>query len=48
MRRVINVDLDILVKELIEKCKMSTKQEQITILTMAPSSWTIDETAAEF
>lgn len=41
-------DFNILMKQLKEKCTMSTKQEQISILTLAPSSWTIDKTAAQF
>jgi hypothetical protein len=41
-------DLNVLMNELKEKCKVLTKQEQITVLTLVPSSWTIDKTAAEF
>jgi hypothetical protein len=41
-------DLDILMKLLKEKCAVSTKQEQISILTLAPPSWTIEKTATEF
>jgi len=41
-------DLDILIKLLKEKCAISSKQEQLSILTLAPSSWSIEKTAAEF
>ena len=35
-------------KTLISECKSASKPEQIQILTLAPTSWTIDKTAREF
>jgi len=41
-------DLDTLVTLLKEKCSTSTKQEQISLLTLAPASWTIAKCVEQF
>ena len=42
------VDLDVIVKEIKEKCSTSNKATTLQLLTLAPSSWTIGKTANEF
>jgi len=41
-------DLNELVSLLKEKCKVSSRQEQVRILTLTPPSWSIQKTADEF
>lgn len=41
-------DLENLMDLLKTKCRESTRKEKIKILTLVPSSWTINKTAAEF
>jgi hypothetical protein len=42
------MDLDDLIISMKEKCAVSTRQGKIQILTMAPPSWSIEQTAREF
>ena len=41
-------DLSKLVEELKEKCQISSRKEKVKLLTLVPSSWSIDRVAAEF
>lgn len=41
-------DLDLLIKDLKEKCAISNHREQVQILTLAPKSWTVEKTSQEF
>ena len=41
-------DFDKMIEELKDKCAISTKKEKIQILTLAPSSWSIENTADQF
>ena len=41
-------DLIQLIQELKLKCELSSRQEKVKLLTLAPSSWSIEKTALEF
>ena len=41
-------DFDTLIADLKVKCSLSTKQEKIQIMTLAPKTWTVTETAETF